>query len=411
MPGKPLSVWGNGFFLIRQLRTIKGFTDGYQFFKQSFEVALLSKSAVMNKSLEPEIQEVMGAVHYRPAVSIIMPFEVKLNLQKEVSHSLKVAADNAERQLLDNYPRDISMAVMQKLHRILDNLSLPTDKESIAIYVSPIFEKVVYLDVAVEERVIVDESFEIRDLLYSKSKLHKYLLLLLTGRESRMFLADTQTFTRIVPDISESVFAYVNDAPEKVENFSDTSARKEMITDKFLMHVNKALHKVLDRYQLPLFVLGTERILSRFKEMSKISEANTEFIQGNYEEASPGELWELVQEHIKEHESKKNTALLKQLEEAINQQKLAIGITDVWRETMNHKGRLLVVEKDYVYPAQRGSDAGEIYETKEPYNHFSYIKDAVDDVIEQVLKDGGDVEFVDKDVLNTYRQIALVEYY
>lgn len=45
----------------------------------------------------------------------------------------------------------------------------------------------------------------------------------------------------------------------------------------------------------------------------------------------------------------------------------------------------------------------------EPYGRFSYIKDAVDEVIEKVLENGGDVKFVDKDVLKDCHGIALLQ--
>jgi hypothetical protein len=64
-----------------------------------------------------------------------------------------------------------------------------------------------------------------------------------------------------------------------------------------------------------------------------------------------------------------------------------------------------------MYAAQHGSSEDKIYETVEPYNRFSYIKDAVDDVIEKVLENGGDVEFVDEGILKDYNHIALIQYY
>jgi hypothetical protein len=84
---------------------------------------------------------------------------------------------------------------------------------------------------------------------------------------------------------------------------------------------------------------------------------------------------------------------------------------DVWREAINQKGRLLIVEKNYMYPAQHGGSEDVIYEAVEPYSRFSYIKDAVDDVIAKVLENGGDVEFVDEGTLKDYHNIALVQYY
>ena len=58
---------------------------------------------------------------------------------------------------------------------------------------------------------------------------------------------------------------------------------------------------------------------------------------------------------------------------------------------MHHKGRLLVVAKNYMYAAEHGDSEDIIYKAAEPYNKFSHIKDAVDDVIEKVLENGGDV--------------------
>ena len=194
----------------------------------------------MNTIDTHEIREVMEAVHYRPAVSIIIPFEPKMSLKTELANSLKTAANKVEKELLENYPDELGMLVMQKLRAVIKDLNFNTHKKSIAIYVSPVFEKVLYLDIAVEEKIIVDESFEIRDLVYSKKQLHKYLVLLLSNKVSRIYLGNTETFVRLVSDTPESVYAYVNDVPERVANFSDKSERKEVMMDKFLLHVDNA---------------------------------------------------------------------------------------------------------------------------------------------------------------------------
>lgn len=365
----------------------------------------------MNPVVTSEIREVMEAVNYRPAVSIIMPFEPKVSLKTELKHSLKTAADKVELQLLENYPDEMGMLVMQKLRAVINGLDINTHKKSIVIYVSPVFEKVLYLDIAVEEKIIVDESFEIRDLVYSKKQLHKYLVLLLSGKASRMHLGNSDTLVRIVSNIPESVYAYVNEVPEKVPNFSDMSERKEIVMDKFLHHIDSELDVVLNAYHLPLFVLGTERIMGNFKKFTKHAGAVIEYVHGNYEEATLPQLKKILEPHITDWKKVKEKDLLNQLEEAAGKKKLAVGMKDVWREAMNHKGRLLVVEKNYMYAAQHGSSEDVIHKAVEPYSKFSYIKDAVDDVIEKVLENGGDVEFVDKDVLKDYNNIALVQYY
>jgi hypothetical protein len=365
----------------------------------------------MNPIVTQEIKEVMEAVHYRPAVSVIMPFEPKMSLKTELVHSLKTAANKVERELLENYPGELGVLVMQKLRAIIKDLNFNTHKKSIAIYVSPVFEKVLYLDISVEEKTIVDESFEIRDLVYSKKQLHKYLVLMLSSKVSRIYLGNTETFVRIVSDTPESFYAHVNEVPEKVANFSDKSERKEILMDKFLQHIDNALDIILNAYHLPLFIAGAERILGHFKKLSKHAGAVIEYVHGNYEEATLPQLKEILEPHIADWKMVRQKDLLNQLDEAESNKKLVVGMKEVWREAMSHKGRLLVVEKNYMFAAQHGSSEDVIYKATEPYTKFSYIKDAVDDVIEKVLENGGDVEFVDKELLKDYHHIALVKYY
>lgn len=57
----------------------------------------------MNANVAPEIREVMEALHYRPSVSIVQPFDTKMGLKAELSHSLKIALDKAEQELINNY--------------------------------------------------------------------------------------------------------------------------------------------------------------------------------------------------------------------------------------------------------------------------------------------------------------------
>jgi hypothetical protein len=364
----------------------------------------------MTTTMTPELRELIEAVHYRPAVSIIMPFEPKMSLKTELVKSLKFAADKVGQELQENYPDEMSTLVMQKLKGIFKNLNFNTHKKSIAIYVSPVFEKVLYLDIAVEEKIIVDESFEIRDLVYSKKQLHKYLVLMLSANESRIYLGNTETFVRIVSNTSQSV-AFENDAPERVANFSDVADRKQILMNKFLHHIDNGLDIILNAYHLPLFVLGTDKIAGHFKKLTKHASAVIEYVHGNYEEASTDELKKILQPHITDWQKVKQKDLLNQLKEAAGKNKLATGMREVWREAMNQKGRLLVVEKNYMFAAEHGSKEGIIYKAIEPYNKFSYIKDAVDDVMEKVLENGGDVEFVDETVLKDYNHIALIQYY
>lgn len=393
------------------MRTIKLFDDACQCFWTNTKLDLLHKQITMNSAITPEIRGVLEAIHYRPAVSIILPFEPKMKQKETLAYNLKMVADKVERELAENYPDEIGVLVMQKLRTLIRGINFSTYKKSIAIYVSPVFEKVLYLDIPVEEKIIVDQSFEIRDLVYSRKQLHKYLVLLLNRNESRIFLGNSDSFVRIVSSTPESVSEYLNDIPERVANFSDPADRKEVMMHKFLHHIDKSLDIILNAYHLPLFVMGTERILGHFNKLTKHRGAITEYIEGNYDNATLPELSAKLGPYIADWKKIKQKDLFNQMEEAAGKNKLAVGIREVWREAQKKKGRLLLVEKNYMYAAERGSTDEIIYKAIEPYNRFSYIKDAVDDVIEKVLENGGDVEFVDAGLLENHHHIVLLQYY
>src|SRR5688572_26787202 len=193
----------------------------------------------MKPALPPEIREVTESIHYRPCISIIMPFEPKMGAKAEITQQLKIAVDKVEREIRENYKDEIARLVIQKLKTIIRNLNFSTFKKSIAIYVSPVFEKVLYLDIPVEEKVLVNGSFEIRDLLYSKKEMQQYLVLLLSGKLSKVYVGNSSAFTKVKSNVPDHIAAFRNDPPQRIANFSDSSYKKEVLLKRFLQHTDE----------------------------------------------------------------------------------------------------------------------------------------------------------------------------
>ncbi len=365
----------------------------------------------MKTTLSPVEKELMGAVNYLPCVSLLMPFEPKVSLKSELDYRLKVAAGKIEKALKAGYTEEKAAEVIRRLHALIDTLDFDSSKKSIAIYVSPLLSKVYYLDIPVEEKIIMDESFEIRDLVYSQKTPGRYLVLVLSSEQSRLYLGNHGQFIRIPLSLPENAMAYQSDPPERVANFSDPARRKEILMDKFLHHIDEGLQDLLKKYPLPLFVMGTDRTAGHFKKMTRHGSRVTAYVHGNYGEASEAQLHKILEPYREELKKNRERDLLKQLDSARSAGKLAIGMEEVWKEAMHHNGRLLVVEKNYIFPAQQGDRKDLIYPWDERIPNDLYIKDAVDDVIEKVMTHGGDVEFTEEGMLKDYQKIALVEFY
>lgn len=344
-----------------------------------------------------------------PSVSIIMPFEPKMMSKTQIHQRLKKAIEHTESQLLSRFPAYCT-SVIRKLKAMLESLDYATHKKSVALFVSPGIEKVYYLDIMVGEKIIIDHSFEIRNIVLNK-KMHRQFLLLILGQEkSRLMLGLEGNLVTLV--INDSYRAGIrNDIAEKVANFSDPQHRKEVLIKKFLRRVDEGLTIVLKSYPYPLLVTCTPKIWGYFMGLSRNSEHVVEHIHGNYEESTEAELKTLIKPYLEDWDKIKEKDLLQQLERARDKNKCVFGMDSVFKSARQKRGRLLVVEKNYAFPAFMGPD-DELNPVEEAVlNHSIYIKDAVDEVIEKVLANGGDVELVSDGLLKEYKRIALIQFY
>lgn len=365
----------------------------------------------MSLKLTGEFAEVLNTPKYLPSISLIMPFDSKIGLKAELDYKLKMAADKIENQLRENYPEEKAVPVIKKLRKLVGELKYDTHKKTIAIFVSPLMEKVYYLDYPFEEKIIIDDSFEVRDLIYSNKQKQQYLVTLLSGKECKLFLNIKDEFIPLNLHVPANIEAYRNDINEKTANFSDEQERKEILLKKFLHSIDTGLSAVIQEHKLPVFVMGTEKTLGLFKSVSHNANHVKAYITGNYENETTPELRHILAPYISEWKKQLQHELLKKVDAAMSSKKLAYGIQQVWKASTEKKGKLLIVEKNFMYPAQHGSNPDVIYKYDELTNSAFYIRDAVDDIIEKVLDSGGDIEFVEEGLLDEYGRIVLIEYF
>jgi Bacterial archaeo-eukaryotic release factor family 3 len=364
----------------------------------------------MNQILSSE-EKILIGTDYMPAVSILMPFEPKMSLETETEHRLKVVIGKVEKELMASYPAEKAMPVLNKLHHLVRDLNFDTHKKSIAIFVSPLIEKVYYLDFHVVEKVVIDESFEIRDLVYNKKQSVQFLILILSGKSSKMYWADHSKLVLIKSSLPENIDAYERDMPEKVGNFSDQHNHHEILLWKFIHHMDEGLSLILKAYPLPVFVLGPAKVLGNFKKMTKNQKSLVGYIHGNYEYASITEILSAMKPYVAEWRKIKQQSILQELDEAASRHQLDAGMQAVWESATHKIGRLLIVERDFIYPTHLGEGPDHIDKQDPTEPNPFYIKDAVDDVMEKTLNNGGDVEFVDNGLLVAYDHIASIRYH
>ena len=347
-----------------------------------------------------------------PSVSIFMPFDPKMGMKNKLMFSLSKATNKVVSELRDKYPNEMSLLVIQKLKAIIKNLDFNTHKKSLAIFVSPVFEKVYYLNIDVEEKIIVNESFQIRDIVYSKKQSQKFHILQLNEKSGRIFLSDTNSSVKMIPEECMTKNNCKNDSTGRAGYLPDTPTVNDIAIENFLHHVDDSLDKILKSDRLPIFVMGTEKVVEQFKNLSIHNEAFVEYVHGDFKECSLYEdLKRFLNPHLANWQEIKQKNLLHQLREAAGKNRLSFGIEDVQREVINPKGRLLLMENKYLFESGLWNARVSNDRVARTYNKFSCIKNPIDEMIEKVLENGGDVEFVNNGLLRDYRQIALIKDY
>ncbi|MEO8860712.1 MAG: hypothetical protein ABI358_04775, partial [Ginsengibacter sp.] len=123
----------------------------------------------------------------------------------------------------------------------------------------------------------------------------------------------------------------------------------------------------------------------------------------------PVEISRVLDHFISRWEKVKLQHLLKQVEKAKIQNKLATGIREVLEAAIQNKGKLLILEKNFKDNLVKTENYKSFFKPDFTSNNSFFIKDEVDQILEQVFESGGDVEFVEEGALKNFNRIVLIE--
>ncbi|HMP88144.1 MAG TPA: hypothetical protein PKE63_12765, partial [Lacibacter sp.] len=301
--------------------------------------------------------------------------------------------------------------VSGKLLTMAADTQVPANKKGIALFASPVYEKLLFLDAMVPARVVIDESFEIRDLVFSRKEQQQFILFLLSSEHCKLFMGENGQLMPVKLQSPDSLEAYWNDSVERVSNFTDPDEYKTTQVEKFMRQMDKELQQVMNSHRLPVFIMGTKTILGLFKSITRNSSVISGYAEGNFDNASVPQLLQVLEPAFAAWKRRQHNQLLEQIEQAANEKKLATGIQDVWEQAYQKKGRLLIVEKNFTAAGEHISDGKIVYKPTGKENDFHLSNDVVDDAIELVLRYGGDVAFVEDGSLQQFDHIALIQFY
>ncbi|MDZ7343047.1 MAG: hypothetical protein ONA90_00890, partial [candidate division KSB1 bacterium] len=265
-----------------------------------------------------------------------------------------------------------------------------------------------YLPFPVKARVVVDQTFATRDLVYALNRSPRYWVLALSEQTTRLYEGWRDTLI----EVNANGFPMAYEGPGVTEPMPggfgiSKSAYRDERHRQYFRQVDAAFGKMAATDSLPLILAGVDRNQAFFNEVSANKNLIAAALTGSHDKTSAHELAKLVWPLMQEHLAHQRRKVLQELEAAVKAGKYASGIDAAWRMAHEGRGAVLLVEEDFHYPAQ--VDASGLRLT--PANNLTgpnVFDDAVDELIETVLAKSGSVTFVENSALAAHQRLAII---
>jgi hypothetical protein len=340
-----------------------------------------------------------------PSVSVLSPLQRHRPGNAEDPLRLRHLAEVAEQRLRDEAGAYDRAAVVEHLTQGIRAVDLRNPSEGVAIFATPSETLVLALPFAVRERVVIDDAFETRDLARGLARLPRYRMIVLGEKPTRLLDTDGDALVEIRAfGFPMSIEGAVGETLES-GGYPPHSSRSGPQIEDFFRRADRALGAHATADPRPLIVAGVDRDLAYFEHVTTHAAWIIGHVPGNHELSPPERLADLGRPIAAEHLADRRSAAVAELAEAIGGGRAVVGIKPVWRRAMEGRGRVLLVEDAFEYPARIVD--GTLEPASEP-DAPEILDDAVDALIDVVTEAGGDVLFFERDALGIHGPIALL---
>lgn len=343
-----------------------------------------------------------------PSVSILSPTHRTFPENQQDIIRVRNLIKAAKNRLIKEFGKRESEILIKKLDNVTEEVDYNNALDGLAIFVNKLVSKIFYLPFNVLERVIIDETFATRDLVFTINRSPRYWVLALSEKPTRLF----EGFLDSLNEIKNDDFPYVNEEPEEPESLPGgkdikNPKYKSEQSKNFFRNVDNKFNKYFKEEKLPIGLLGVDKNLSFFKEVTSNNDFVITSVSGNYDKLSPHEISKIIWPPIKKKLDEARQNIFEKLNNAIRLKKFVSGIDEVWQTAGQGKGETLVVEEDYHVSARVDPGTQHLILSDEK-DQAGVMDDAVDEVIETVIAKGGKVVFVNNDSLEKYSRIAMI---
>lgn len=341
-----------------------------------------------------------------PSVSILAPTHRTAPANRKDPIKVKNLVAKAVERLHKEFSKREVAPLVKNLQELVRNVDWEHTLDGLALFAGKETSASFSLPFRVKPRIAVDETFTTRDLVYAFNRAPAYRVLAL-GHSPRLFDA----WTTVLEERTEKPFPMTHTGKGGGSKLPggpgvNRSAVLDEAVRTFFGTVDNALATIQKADPRPLVIVGVERNLAFFQEVTKHASSVVGMLAGNHERSTPSALGKLVWPVFEAGATVRRTDALVQLDQAVGANRSASGIDQVWRAAAENKVRTLLVEKQFKHPADVTPEGDRLL----PYSGrgAQALDDAVDEVIERAMATGAEVYFVSEGDLGVHQRIAAV---
>ena len=347
----------------------------------------------------------LQAVHEYPAISVLCSTDIAPAMSTVAVARLEQLVDDATRRLRSEFGGPVAASLADDLRHLLDDAKERPTRAAVALYVSSRHISAWSLPQPVVDRAVVDPTFATRDLVRSLHRTPRHVVLVLTEREARLFDGAGDT---LLPPFG-GPFPLIDRTPRRHTRTGGGPAKggdQDRRAETFLRSVDRALGTYLRLHPAPLVLVGASRTLTRFSRISRNLGRLAGTVQGSHARTPLPTLARLIRPVIHDYLRSRESEALALLDKRSRAGAVATAMPAVWLAARAERPEMLAVEEDLFYPARVSRD-GDLITPADDVEHPDVIDDAVDEVIETVLRRGGWVALVQNGALSASDRIAL----
>ncbi len=356
-----------------------------------------------------------------PAISIFVKTHREHPANEKDPIALKNQLKVVEERLTNEYDKRTATTILDNIHAKTKELNHNYNLDTLAIFASMDDVQVIRMPLDTTERVVISDRFATRDLVRDMASAVHYYTVVLTRDGARLIEASND---RVVAEFDkdsdkqnnmESIpFPIDNNGLHKTgDGGSDRSANNDSSHLKeFFNQVDKSVQELWGEHKMPLVIVGDARNIGYYKDVCDRPDNIIATVSNvtELEEGSAQHIVNGVQEAVENYRTSLHEAALGEIDKARGADMLRTDLQDVYRAAYQGAGETLYVRRGYIQSAKI-DEAAQTLTVVDDAAAEGVTDDAVGEIIEHVMHNGGEAVFMPQDIMSADQPIALVTRY